>query len=213
MAKTMLEKGKSEGNFAFIKGDKGDPNATFLFEGITEVLKENMDAGKIKNVCETFTDGWKPDNAQKNMEQCLTANNNKIDAVISENDGMAGGVVAALEAQGLAGAVPVTGQDGDKAALNRVALGTQLVSVWKDSRVLGKMAAEAAVALIGGTAMDALPGAAKFSGGKKKVEMNSILIPPNPITKDNLGDVIDGGWISKEEACAGVAAGSVPACG
>ena len=40
MAKTMLEKGKSEGNFAFIKGDKGDPNATFLFQGITEVLKE-----------------------------------------------------------------------------------------------------------------------------------------------------------------------------
>jgi D-xylose transport system substrate-binding protein len=213
MAKTMLEKGKSEGNFAFIKGDKGDPNATFLFEGIMEVLKENIDAGKIKNVCETFTDGWKPDNAQRNMEQCLTAQNNKIDAVISENDGMAGGVVAALEAQGLAGSVPVTGQDGDKAALNRVALGTQLVSVWKDSRVLGKMAAEAAVALIGGTAMDALPGSAKFSGGKKKVEMNSILIPPNPITKDNLSDVIDGGWISKDEACAGVAAGTVPACG
>jgi D-xylose transport system substrate-binding protein len=213
MAKTMLEKGKTEGNFAFIKGDKGDPNATFLFEGIMEVLKENIDAGKIKNVCETFTDGWKPDNAQRNMEQCLTSQNNKIDAVISENDGMAGGVVAALEAQGLAGTVPVTGQDGDKAALNRVALGTQLVSVWKDSRVLGKMAGEAAVALIAGTAMDALPGAAKFAGGKNKVEMNSILIPPNPITKDNLGDVIDGGWISKEEACAGVAAGAVPACG
>jgi D-xylose transport system substrate-binding protein len=213
MAKTMLEKGKSEGNFAFIKGDKGDPNATFLFQGIMEVLKENMDAGKIMNVCETFTDGWKPDNAQKNMEQCLTANNNAIDAVISENDGMAGGVVAALEAQGLAGTVPVTGQDGDKAALNRVALGTQLVSVWKDARELGKVAGEAAVALANGTAMDALPGVSKFSGGKNGVEMNSILLAPNPITKDNLSDVIDAGWISKDEACAGVAAGAVPACG
>ncbi len=212
MAKTMLEKGKSEGNFAFIKGDKGDPNATFLFQGIMEVLKANMDAGKIKNVCETFTDGWKPDNAQKNMEQCLTSQDNKVDAVISENDGMASGVVAALTAQGLAGTVPVTGQDGDKAALNRVALGTQLVSVWKDSRALGKVAAEAAVALADGTAMDALPGVAKFNGGKKGVEMNSILLAPNPITKDNLGDVIDAGWISKEEACAGVAAGAVAAC-
>ena len=115
------------------------------------------------------------------------------------------GVVAALEAQGLAGSVPVTGQDGDKAALNRVALGTQLVSVWKDSRVLGKMAAEAAVALADGAAMDSLPGVAKFSGGKNGVEMNSILIAPNPITKDNLGDVITAGWITKEEACAGVA--------
>jgi len=212
MSKTMLEKGKTEGNFAFIKGDKGDPNATFLFQGITEVLKDKLDSGEIKNVCETFTDGWKPDAAQKNMEQCLTANNNAIDAVISENDGMAGGVVAALDAQGLAGSVPVTGQDGDKAALNRVALGTQLVSIWKDSRVLGKIAGEAAVALAEGTAMDALPGVAKFKDGKKGVEMNSILIPPNPITRDNLGDVVNAGWISKEEACAGVAAGSVAAC-
>jgi D-xylose transport system substrate-binding protein len=212
MAKTMLEKGKTEGNFAFIKGDKGDPNATFLFEGITEVLKENIDSGKIKNVCETFTDGWKPDAAQKNMEQCLTSNNNAIDAVISENDGMAGGVVAALEAQGLAGSVPVTGQDGDKAALNRVALGTQLVSVWKDSRALGKVAGEAAVALAEGTAIDALPNVQKFKEGKKGIEMNSILLAPNPITKDNLGDVISAGWITKEEACAGVAAGSVAAC-
>jgi len=211
MAKTMLEKGKSEGNFAFIKGDKGDPNATFLFQGITEVLKDGLDSGKIKNVCETFTDGWKPDNAQKNMEQCLTSQNNKVDAVISENDGMAGGVVAALEAQGMAGSVPVTGQDGDKAALNRVAKGTQLVSVWKDSRVLGKKAAEAAVAMIGGTAMDKLEGVAKFNGGKKGVEMNSILIPPNPITKANLGDVISANWISKDEACAGAAA-DVEAC-
>jgi D-xylose transport system substrate-binding protein len=213
MAKTMLEKGKAEGNFAFIKGDKGDPNATFLFTGITEVLKANVDAGKIKNVCETFTDGWKPDNAQKNMEQCLTANDNKVDAVVSENDGMAGGVVAALEAQGLAGTVPVTGQDGDKAALNRVALGTQLVSVWKDSRVLGKVAGEAAVALANGAAMDSLPGVTKFNSGKKAVEMNSILLEPNPITKDNLNEVIDAGWISKDEACAGVKAGTVAACG
>ena len=127
-----IQKAKPEGNYAFIKGDKGDPNATFLFEGITEVLKDAMDAGKIKNVCETFTDGWKPDNAQKNMEQCLTSVDNKVDAVVSENDGMAGGVVAALEAQGMAGTVPVSGQDGDHAALNRVALGTQTVSIWKD---------------------------------------------------------------------------------
>jgi D-xylose transport system substrate-binding protein len=212
MAKTMVEKGKSEGNFAFIKGDKGDPNATFLFQGQMEVLKPLIDAGKIKNVCETFTDGWKPDNAQKNMEQCLTANNNQIDAVMSENDGMASGVVAALDAQGMAGSVPVTGQDGDKAALNRVALGTQLVSVWKDSRALGKVAAEAAVAIADGADPASLPGVSKFSGGAKGVEVNAILLAPNPITKDNLNDVIDAGWISKAEACQGVKAGTVKAC-
>jgi len=211
MAKTMLEKGRDNGNFAFIKGDKGDPNATFLFQGIMEVLGPNIEAGKIVNVCETFTDGWKPDEAQANMEQCLAANNNEVDAVVSENDGMASGVVAALEAQGMAGTVPVTGQDGDHAALNRVATGNQLVSVWKDARALGAQAAEYANLLADGTALSDLPGVGTFSGGPKGVEVTSVLIAPNAITVDKLNEVIDGGWISKEKACAGAPA-SVAAC-
>ena len=203
MAKEIL-KAKPEGNYAFIKGDKGDPNATFLFQGQMEVLKAAMDSGKVKNVCETFTDGWKPDNAQKNMEQCLTSTKNKVDAVLSENDGMASGVVAALKAQGMAGKVPVSGQDGDLAAINRVALGTQTVSVWKDTAQLGKAAADAANALADGTAMDKIAGVMKFNGGKKKVEMNTILLAPTPITMANIGDAIKAGHITKDQACAGV---------
>ncbi len=212
MAKEIY-KAKPAGNYAFIKGDKGDPNATFLFSGIQEVLKPGLDSGKIKNVCETFTDGWKPDNAQTEMEQCLTKQNNKVDAVVSENDGMASGVVAALKAQGMAGSVPVSGQDGDLAALNRVALGTQTVSIWKDSRALGKAAAEAAVAMANGKAMSALPGVVKFNKGHKGVEMNAILLAPTPITKATLNQVISAGWISKDKACAGVKKGTVKACG
>jgi D-xylose transport system substrate-binding protein len=125
---------------------------------------------------------------------------------------MASGVVAALDAQGLAGSVPVSGQDGDKAALNRVALGTQTVSVWKDSRALGKAAGEAAVAIADGTDPASLPGVSKFNSGKKGVEVNAILLTPDGITKDTLDHVIDAGWISKAEACAGVKAGTVKAC-
>ena len=212
MGKTMVEKGKKEGNFAFIKGDPGDPNTGFLFAGMMETLKPLIDAGKIKNVCETFTDNWKPDNAQKNMEQCLTKTNNKVDAVMSENDGMASGVVAALTAQGLAGAVPVTGQDGDLAALNRVARGTQLVSVWKDSRILGKTAGEAAVALAEGKKPADVAKGATFADGVKKVKMSTILIPPQAITQDNLDIVIKAGWITKDKACAGADASKVAAC-
>ncbi len=210
MAQEML-KVKPEGRYAFIKGDKGDPNATFLFQGMMEVLKADIDGGKIQNVCETFTDGWKPDNAQKNMEQCLTSTGNKVDAVLSENDGMASGVVAALTAQGMAG-IPVGGQDGDLAAINRVALGTQTVSVWKNSKDLGKVAGEAANALAEGTAIDQIPGVGKFADGKNKVEMNAILLQPTPITKANINVAIDAGHITKEQACAGVAAGAVPGC-
>ena len=202
---------KPDGNYAFIKGDKGDPNATFLFQGMMEVLKESLDSGKIKNVCETFTDGWKPDNAQKNMEQCLTSTGNKVDAVLSQNDGMASGVVAALEAQGMVG-IPVGGQDGDLAAINRVALGTQTVSVWKNARELGKVAAEAANAIAEGTDPATLPGVGKFSGGAKGIEVNAILLAPTAITKANVNVAIDAGHITKDQACAGVAAGAVPGC-
>ncbi len=190
-----------EGNYAIIKGDKGDPNAAFLLEGMMEVLQPKIDAGEIKIVGESFTDGWKPDNAQKNMEQILTSNNNEVDAVLAENDGMAGGAIAALSAQGLD--IPVGGQDGDLAALNRVARGSQTVSVWKDSRQLGKKAGEIAVALANGTEMSAIEGAEAWSGGAKGVEMQAIFLAPTPITKDNLSEAIDAGQISKDQACEG----------
>ncbi|MBN2630316.1 MAG: substrate-binding domain-containing protein [Rhodobacteraceae bacterium] len=198
-----------EGNYAIIKGDPGDPNAAFLLEGMMEVIGADVTAGKIKIVGEAFSDGWKPEAAQANMEQILTANNNAVDAVLAENDGMAGGVIAALAAQGMT--IPVGGQDGDLAALNRVARGTQTVSVWKDSRQLGAAAANIASALAGGAALDSVEGAVKWSGGAKGVEMNAIFLAPTPITKDNLNVVIDAGHISKEQACEGAMAG-VAAC-
>jgi D-xylose transport system substrate-binding protein len=204
---------KPQGNYAFIKGSSTDPNADFLFAGQMEVLKAALDAGKIKNVGEAYSDGWLPANAQKNMEQMLTKNNNKVDAVVASNDGTAGGAIAALAAQGMAGTVPVSGQDGDHAALNRVALGTQTVSVWKDTRELGKKAAEIAALLADGKKMSEIPGVVKFSGGPKKVEMNSLFLKPVPITRDNLDVVIGAGWIKKDEVCQGVKPGMVKVCG
>lgn len=190
-----------EGNYAIIKGDKGDPNALFLLEGMMEVIGADVDAGKIKIVGEAFTDGWKPDNAQKNMEQILTAADNKVDAVLAENDGMAGGVIAALSAQGLN--IPVGGQDGDHAALNRVARGTQTVSVWKDARALGKAAGDIAGMLAEGKAMSDIPGAVEWSGGAKGVDMTAIFLAPTPVTKDNINVVIEAGHIAKDKVCEG----------
>jgi D-xylose transport system substrate-binding protein len=204
---------KPRGNYAFVKGSSADPNADFLFAGQMDVLKETIASGKIKNVGEAYTDGWLPANAQKNLEQILTKNNNNVDAVVASNDGTAGGAIAALAAQGMAGAVPVSGQDGDHAALNRIALGTQTVSVWKDARVLGRKAAEIALLLAGGTKMNQIPGVVKFSGGPKKVEMNSLFLTPIAISKDSLDVVIDAGWIKKDEVCQGVKPGTVKVCG
>lgn len=163
-----VQKLKPKGNYLFVKGSAADPNADFLFSGQMEVLKPAIDKGDIKNVGEAYTDGWLPANAQKNTEQFLTANNNKVDAVVASNDGTAGGAVAALAAQGLAGSVPVSGQDADFAALNRVALGTQTVSVWKDSRVLGQKAAEIALQLAKGGDPKSIAGTTTFTVGRRR---------------------------------------------
>ncbi|HYP81906.1 D-xylose ABC transporter substrate-binding protein [Variovorax sp.] len=195
-----------KGNYVFIKGSPTDPNANFLRAGAQEVVDAAVKKGDIKIVGDEYTEGWKPEVAQKNMEQILTRNGNKVDAVVAANDGTAGGAVAALTAKGIRG-VPVSGQDADHAALNRVALGTQTVSVWKDSRELGKEAASAAVALAGGKPVDK---AAPWSGGEKKVPLNSRFLTPVPITRDNLDVIIKAGWITKAELCKGVAAATAP---
>jgi D-xylose transport system substrate-binding protein len=200
-----------EGVYAIIKGNQADANADFLRAGFEDIIGEAVAAGDITICCETYTDNWDPALAQTEMEQFLTQEGNAIDAVLSENDGMATGVVAALEAQGLAGQIPVSGQDGDAAALNRVALGTQAVSVWKDARELGTAAGEAAVALAQGTALADIAGVVQFESPEEN-SMTSILLEPIPITQDNLQLVLDAEWIDEATLCQDVPSGQVDAC-
>lgn len=194
-----------EGNYVMIKGSPTDPNADFLRGGQQEIINEAVESGAITIVGEAYTDGWLPANAQRNMEQILTANDNGVDAVIASNDGTAGGVVAALTAQGMEG-IPVSGQDGDHAALNRVANGTQTVSVWKDARELGKAAGEIAVNL----AKDMEAGDSMEWTSPGGTTMTARFLAPVPITADNLTVVTDAGWITVEALCQGVENGPAP---
>jgi D-xylose transport system substrate-binding protein len=215
-----------KGNYAIILGAETDPNSAFLRSGMTEAgipkLNETNSAG-IKVVFEKNTENWDTTNARNNMEQALNQNNNKIDAVLSENDSMATGVVQALDAVGLK--VPVTGQDGDTAALNRVAKGTQAVSVWKNAFALGQTAGDIAMQLCAGTALKDVKAPADLPKAAAPASLNatpfttpggktvqSVILTPTAITKDNLKDTIDAGWVTKDAACAGVTAGSTPAC-
>jgi D-xylose transport system substrate-binding protein len=198
---------KPKGNYVMIKGSSADPNANFLRGGQQEVIAQALKNGDIKIVGEEYTEGWKPEVAQKNMEQIITKTAGKVDAVIASNDGMAGGVVAALSAKGIKG-IPVSGQDGDHAALNRVALGTQTVSVWKDARDLGKDAAAAAVALANGKKV---MNAKAWSGGAKKTELLAQFLKPVAITRNNLDIVVRAGWIKQEVLCKGVEKATAPA--
>jgi D-xylose transport system substrate-binding protein len=225
MAQSLI-KAKPAGNYAIILGAATDPNSAFLRTGMTDagIPALNATANGIKVVFEKNTDNWDTTNAKNNMEAALNANSNKIDAVLSENDSMATGVVQALSAVGLK--IPVSGQDGDTAALNRVALGTQTVSVWKNAFALGETAGSVAVQLCAKTAAAAikapsdLPAAAAPAsltatpfttpGGKT---VQSIILTPTAVTKDNVKDTVDAGWVTKDAVCAGVPAGSLPLCG
>jgi D-xylose transport system substrate-binding protein len=221
-----ITKAVTEGNFAIVKGHSADPNADFLRAGMQPVL-DKFPGIKIPQGCEDYNDNWNTENARNMMTACLGATDNDIQGVISENDSMATGVVTALGEVGLAGTIPVTGQDGDFPALNRVALGTQLVSVWKDSGQLGKVAGAIAIQLHEGktfdqiVAPDDIADYAKPPAGNNAVEFTtpgsnkvwSITLNPNPVLRANLNEPIDSGWVTKDVVCAGVTdTSAVPAC-
>ncbi len=201
----MVRQAQPEGNYVILKGDPADANVGFLRQGMEEVIGAAVAGGTIKIVGEANADGWAPDSAYAAMEKILADNGNQVDAVLAQNDGIAGAVIEALAAQGLT--VPVGGQDGDPAALNRVAKGTQLVSVWKNNRELGKAAGKIAGLLADGTPMARVPESTRFTGGDKGLTFNAILLNPTPITKENLNIVIDADYITKKEVCAGAQAG------
>jgi D-xylose transport system substrate-binding protein len=129
------------------------------------------------------------------MEQALTANNNKIDAVLAPNDGTAGGCIQALAAQGLAGKVPITGQDAELAAAIRIVQGTQSMTIYKDTRALG----EAAIA----AAMKMAKGQKPIVNNKvnnNKIDVPSNLLTPYAVDKNNLDDLlIKSGYLKKED--------------
>jgi len=224
-----------KGNYVLIKGDPGDPNAkTFLPSGWDQAgLKDKVASGDIKILNGpdgTFTDAWKTEKAQTNMEAIIDSaksSNQKIDAILAENDSTALGVVGALTSKSY-GYPPLSGQDGDVANLNNVALGKQYVDVWKNANELGKTAGAAALALCQGGKMDALtlpsglidttvaPAAGLTSKpfttpGNNTV--SSFILQPTPLLAADLQKAIDGGQITKAELCKGVdAAKAPPAC-
>ena len=223
-----------EGNYVLIKGDPGDPNAsTFLPQGWDDAgLKEKVDSGEIRilNGPEagsgewpadygTYTDAWDTQTAQENMEAIIDAaeaDSETIDAILAENDSTALGVVAALEAKSY-GFPPLSGQDGDPANLNNVALGKQYVDVWKNANELGKAAGQAAIQLCEGTAMEEIaididPSVAPTEGNSPTDfetpggnTVKSLILQPTPLLAEDLDVVLDAGWYAtKEDICAGV---------
>jgi D-xylose transport system substrate-binding protein len=203
LTKCLDDAGKTKANIVYINGDPTDNNAALFKSGYELGLKPKIDSGDYKLVGDQ-TGEWDATKAGTAFEQIYTANNGKVDGVVSANDTMAGGIVARLKANGLAGKVPVTGQDASVEGLQRVLNGQQCMTVYKDTNLEAKAASDLAIALINGdtAAADALATKTVKDTVTNK-DVPSVLAEPQSIFKDGVAKVISDGYQKKADVCTG----------
>ncbi|WP_031480445.1 sugar ABC transporter substrate-binding protein [Streptomyces bicolor] len=196
LLKALGDKAK-DGQIVMMNGSVTDPNAAMFKEGAHSALDGKVNIGK-----EYDTKEWKPENANSNMESAISAiGKDKIIGVYSANDGMAGGIITALKAAGI-GDIPVTGQDAELAAVQRIIAGDQYMSVYKPYAPEASAAAEMAVALAQGKSLDSIAKDKVDSDSAKAVP--SVLVDVTSLTKDNINDtVIKDGVYTAAEICTG----------
>jgi D-xylose transport system substrate-binding protein len=123
-------------------GSPTDNSAKMFRKGQDQILQPYIDQGIIEVVADRWVDNWNPATAQIIMENILTTTQNNVQAVVASNDGTALGALQALQAHGLAGIVPISGQDATADGCNSIVKDQLTVSILKDYRYLAPHAAE-----------------------------------------------------------------------
>jgi D-xylose transport system substrate-binding protein len=181
-----LTKLAPRGTYVILSGSPDDNNAKLFRQGAMKYLQPLIDKKAITVAVDQWIKDWRPDEAEKVMAAALAAKKNKIDAVLAPNDGIAGGCISALSAQHLAGKVPVTGQDAELAAARRIVQGWQSMTVYKNTRKLGAVAIQAALAMATGQPVAMING--KVNNGK--IDVPAILCDPVAVDKSNLDSAL-----------------------
>jgi D-xylose transport system substrate-binding protein len=205
--------GVANPQIVMINGAPTDNNAALFKQGAHSVFDPLVKAGKLTIAKEYDTPDWSPDQAQNEMQQALTALSNKVDGVYAANDGTAGGAIAAMKAAGLSPLPPVTGQDAELAAIQRILTGDQYMTVYKAIKPEAEAAATLAYDLLTNT-----PVPADMTAGKTvnngKIDVPSVLLTPVAVTKDNVKDTVvqDGFW-TVQQICTADYASACTAAG
>jgi D-xylose transport system substrate-binding protein len=185
---------KPKGNYYLLGGAPTDNNAKILREGQLKVLQPLVDKGDIKIVGRQWVKDWSNAEALSIVENALTANANKIDAIVASNDGTAGGAIQALASQKLAGKVLVSGQDADLAAVRRVIAGTQAMTVYKPLKQIATSAAKLSIQLV----RNEKPAyTTQLDNGFKKVD--TMLLKPVLLNKANVDLVVKDGFYTQSQ--------------
>ncbi len=187
-----------KGDYILMSGAPTDNNAKMFKQGNMNILQPFIDRGDIKVILDQPVIDWQPANAQRIVENALTLANNKVDAILAPNDGTASGAIAALEPQGLAGKIPVTGMDAELAAAQRIVKGTQSITVLKDTRKLGEEAIRIAIRMAKGENIaDATKGQVV---NNDKMDVPSVLLEAQVVDKTNVDALlIDSGYLKRED--------------
>jgi D-xylose transport system substrate-binding protein len=190
-----------KGRIVRIYGSPTDNNAKLFKQGQDNILDPLIKKGDITVVREDWAEDWKPENAKRIMNAAITDTSGKFDGVLASNDGTAGGAIQALTEAGLDKNMIVTGQDAELAACQRIARGTQSMTIYKPIKILASRAADSAVAMAEGK-----PIVATATVNNGKIDVPSIFNPVYTVTKDNLRDtVVKDGFHSEAEVYGGAA--------
>ena len=192
---------KTQANIVYINGDPTDNNAALFKSGYAEALKPKIDSGDYTLVGDQ-SGFWDATRAGTTFEQMFTQNNGNIDGVVSANDTMAGGIIARLKANKVAGEIPVTGQDASTEGLQNVLAGFQCGTVYKNTNLEAKAASDLAIALIQGDDDKAASLATRTVPDTQSGEdVPSALITPVWVTADKVQQVVDDGQADPAEIC------------
>ena len=209
-----LKKDGKSGSVVMINGAPTDNNAKLFKQGAHSVL----DGSGFKIGKEYDTPDWSPDQAQNEMEQAITAlGKTGFVGVYAANDGTAGGAIAAMKGAGIEpSSRPVTGQDAELAAVQRVLNGEQYMTVYKAIKPEAEQAAELAVNLVNGN-KSAADGLAKDTVNNDQKDVPSIILTPVAVTKDTaketIGKMISDGFLKADQICSGSAASACQQAG
>lgn len=190
------------GTLISIAGSQTDNNAIEFHAGAMQILDPLVKSGRYKLAYDRYTPNWDSNAAQAETASALNNLNNKVDGILVANDGMAGGVVAALRAQHLDGKVLVTGQDATVAGLQNILTGEQSMTIYKPIRKLAQAAAEMTDAYLKGKKPKTT---STMKNGK--IDVPTVLLPVVTVTKANIKNtVVADGFVTKEQLCNGIPA-------
>lgn len=198
-------------NVVMINGGQTDNNAILFRQGALNKLQPLFDNGSLKKVYDQYTDKWNNDKARTEMDGALNAQNNNVQIAYVANDGMANSVIAALKAKKLNGKVLVTGQDASVAGIQNILLGDQMMTVYKSISKEAQATADLVKAIKEGTDTAAITKGvtSKTSDG---TAIPSVIEQPVAIDKSNVSIVLNDNYVTKEEVCKGLPAGTGGIC-